>query len=468
MLTELYTHQRAAVEKMIGTRVGALFMEMGTGKSRVVIELARLRRRRISHVMWFAPVSLKLTVADEIRKHEADASIYVFDDETRPGNIPDAFWYVVGIESMSSSSRVFLTANALITPSTFVVVDESSYIKNHASKRTHRITSISERARYRIVLTGTPLSQGVVDLYAQMRFLSEKILGYRSFYSFARNHLEYSKKYPGMVVRAHNVGYLAAKIAPYVYQVTKEECLELPAKTYQTCRCVMSHTQREAYEQAKNEILFDLESVDDFDRLTILRLFSALQQIVCGFWRRKVDSGHVLEEYQHDRLDLLDEIVGQFRPSAKAIIWAKYRYDVNGICHRLRAVYGDGSVAEFHGGISERVRDAEIARWRPTDGARFLVATGSCGSHGLNLTEAEYVVFYSNTFKFAERQQAEARCHRIGQKNNVLYADLVCGSSIDERIQRSLWKKENIVDTFKREVDRVKDKGRWKKLVDAL
>ncbi len=468
MRPELYAHQRAAVEKMSGSRVGALFMEMGTGKSRVVVELARLRRGRIGRVIWFTPVALKATVAEEIRKHEPDARVYVFDAATRPGNLPEAFWYVVGIESMSSSRRVALAVNALITADTFVVVDESSYIKNHAAKRTVRITDMSARARYRIILTGTPLSQGVVDLYGQMRFLSEKILGYRSFHSFARNHLEYSEKYPGMVVRAHNVGYLAAKIAPYVYQVTKEECLELPEKTHQTYRCEMSHEQRDAYKRAKDEILFDLDTVDEFDRFTILRLFGALQQIVCGFWRRNSKSGRVIEEYRHERLDLFEEVVGRFRPGTKAIVWAKYRYDVRGICRCLRAGYGDESVAEFHGGLSERARDAEIGRWRPADGARFLVATGSCGSHGLNLTEAEYAVFYSNTFKYAERQQAEARCHRIGQEKKVVYVDLVCQGSIDERIQRSLWKKEDTVDAFKREVDKVKDRGQWKKLVEGL
>jgi len=117
-----------------------------------------------------------------------------------------------------------------------VICDESSYIKGHSAIRTNRITYISSRAKYRLALTGTPISQGVEDLFAQMRFLSPKILGYRSFYSFAANHLEYSDKYPGMVVRAHNLEYIAAKIQPYVYQVTKEECLDPAGQAIQLPR----------------------------------------------------------------------------------------------------------------------------------------------------------------------------------------------------------------------------------------
>ncbi len=156
----------------------------------------------------------------------------MFDDKTSANDLPrDAFWYIIGIESVSSSNRVAVAANSLTTTETAVIVDESSYIKGHNALRTQRITRYSEPARYRLALTGTPMSQGVQDLYAQMRFLSPKILGYNSFYSFAANHLEYSEKYPGLVVRAHNTAWLAAKIQPYVYQVTKEDaglCLPLP------------------------------------------------------------------------------------------------------------------------------------------------------------------------------------------------------------------------------------------------
>ena len=269
--TNLYKHQEAAVAKLLPTRVGALFCDMGTGKTRAAIELVYRRRQRIARVLWFCPVSLKETIAYEICKHTDAGPLCIFDDRTSQRTVPqNALWYVVGIESMSASSRVVLAANSLIDEATCVIVDESSYIKGHASLRTQRITAISERARYRLLLTGTPLSQGVVDLYAQMRFLSPAILGYSSFYSFAANHLEYSDKYPGKIVRAHNVPHLAAKIQPYVYQVTKAECLDLPPKLYDVAYYHLTPEQRGAYQQAKDELLPLEGDVSDYASMSSL------------------------------------------------------------------------------------------------------------------------------------------------------------------------------------------------------
>jgi SNF2 family DNA or RNA helicase len=464
--TELLPHQVAAVEKLCPIRLGALFADMGTGKSRMSIELAARRRTKISKIIWFCPVSLKETVQHEILKHTDCTSIYVFDDRTSALNLPPALWYIIGIESMSSSARVVSAVDRLIDEHTMVILDESSYIKGHNSMRTQRLTLICERARYRMILTGTPLSQGVVDLYAQMRFLSPKILGYNSFYSFTANHLEYSDKYPGKVVRAHNVEYLAAKIQPYVYQVTKKECLDLPPKLYETRYFKMTVEQREAYESAKAEIL--RIDPDRFDSSVILRLFTVLQQIVCGFWNRRDKNGEIKRlEFFHHRLYTLVDVILDIPENEKIIIWCKYRYDIEKIKKMLQERYGKESLAEFHGGLSERKRNQEIKRFRSE--ARFLLATQSTGGHGLTLNEARYVIFYNNTFKYADRLQAEDRCHRIGQEHKVTYIDIECSSSIDERISAALARKGNVLEAFREEVNKVKgDKKRVKELIEAL
>jgi len=456
--TDLLPHQRAAVEKVLPIRVGALFMQMGTGKSRTAIELVYRRQDKIDRVVWFCPVSLKETVRQEILKHTdcTPADICVFNDRTNERNVPTmVFWYIVGIETMSLSRRVIFTVNKIITESTMVILDESSYIKGHNAKRTNNITQLSKRARYRLILTGTPMSQGVVDLFAQMRFLSPKILGYSSFYSFAANHLEYSEKYPGMIVRAHNTEYLAAKIQPYVYQVTKKECLNLPRKTYETFYCTMTAEQWHYYELAKEEILMELLD-DEFSSIAIFRLFSVLQQIVCGFWNRKTKNGLKKLELEHERFDVLKEIISGIPSDEKIIIWAKYRYDIEQIGGLLESLHGPDAVAYFHGGLNEKKRNGQVQKFKAD--ARFFVATQSTGGHGLTLNEAHYVIFYNNTFKYSERLQAEDRCHRIGQENRVVYIDIECRNSIDERISQAMAKKGNAVEIFKREVDKIKDK----------
>ena len=175
-------HQEPAVDKLIRPRVGAAFMDMGTGKTRVAIELVKRRYDlgRVNRVVWFCPVSLRETIRHEIHKHTEGLDVNVFDHKTTDANLPDCFWHVIGIESMSQSDRLKMAAAALMTRNTFVIVDESTYIKGYRSARTCWITDISSKCRYRIILTGTPLTQGVVDLFAQVRFLSPDI-GLSSF-----------------------------------------------------------------------------------------------------------------------------------------------------------------------------------------------------------------------------------------------------------------------------------------------
>ena len=459
--TELLTHQKPAVEKLRRSRVGGLFMDMGTGKTRAAIDLAWLRRERIDHVVWLCPVSLKETICYEIIKHTdcGRAAIHVFTDRTTMRNLPAALWHIVGIESLSSSDRVTLAVNALVTERSFVVVDESSYIKGHDSLRTQCITLIGERARYRLILTGTPLSQGVEDLFAQMRFLSPKILGYKSFYSFAANHLVYSEDHPGLIIRSLRTDLLAKKIAPYTYQVTKDECLTLPPKLYDTRYCSLTPDQRRRYQQAKDEILFALDENEPYDEYVLFRLFGALQQIVCGFWNRRdpATGEQELLTLQHARLDVLLSILRDVPPAEKVIIWTKYHHTIQEIVAALREAYGDQTTAEFHGRLSEKSRHGQLERWRANTDCRFLVATQAAGGHGLTLNEASYVVFYSNEFKYSTRLQAEDRCHRIGQTRPVTYVDVVCHSTIDDRISRALGRKADAANEFRRQVNRVKD-----------
>ena len=449
-------HQVEAVAKLLPSRVGALFMDMGTGKSRTAIELARIRQEKIDRIIWFCPVSLKTTIRYEILKHttcRAD-QIYCFDQKTTENSVPfDKQWYVVGIESMSSSARALHSVISLIDERSMVIVDESTYIKGHRAKRTERITRISEEARYRLILTGTPITQGVVDLYAQMRFLDSKILGYKSFYSFAANHLEYSARNRGQIIRSLNVGWLTERIRPYVYQVTKEECLTLPKKLYSSWYCVLTKEQLDAYQAAKEDFFEDLLQYDD-DRwdglsngIAVFRLFSRLQAIACGLADGR--------EIPQTRIDLLEDII-TMQADSHIVIWTKYLAGIRQIEDRLKT--GGRPVYRFDGSLSEKCRDKAIEDWQAKGG--ILVATQSLGGHGLDLTAASTVIFYSCGFKYSEHVQAEDRCHRIGQTRPVTYVRLWADCGIENRIRLALEAKKNVLEMFKREVEKIKKTGK--------
>lgn len=455
--TRLLRHQVEAVTKMLPSRVGGLFMEMGTGKSRTTIELARLRQHKIDRVVWFCPVSLKPTVAFEILKHTdcSEDDVYIFDDKTNEDKIPiDRFWYVVGIESLSLSARALHSVMQVIDERTMVVVDESTYIKGHWAKRTKRVTHISAKARYRLILTGTPITQGVVDLYAQMRFLSPKILGYDSFYSFAANHLVYSTRNRGQIVHTLDYDWIIERIRPYVYQVTKSECLDLPPKIYVDRYCGLTKQQQDAYQKAKEDFADDLLRYNDDENglsngIAIFRLFSRLQGIACGF----LDG----EPIAHRRLNLLRNVLDEIKPQP-VVIWAKYRDSVRQI---VEAIQEDGGTAwAFDGSVPESKRQTVLDAWRSQGGC--LVATQSLGGHGLDLTAASTVIFYARGFKYSENVQAEDRCHRIGQSQSVTYVSLWADCGIEDRIADAMRRKGNALERLRAEVEKVKTSNKEK------
>jgi hypothetical protein len=474
--TDLMPHQVPAVAKLLPSRVGAMFMDMGTGKSRTLIELAKIRGEKWDRLFWFCPVSLKDTVLQQLFIHtDLDRSdIAVWGDKTSPERLPTAAVHIIGIESMSSSDRVVLAYMALVTERSFVVVDESSYIKGHYAKRSRRIINFSEKARYRMVLSGTPVTQGLIDLYSQMRFLSEKILGYKSFWSFANNHLEFEKKIDprtgrkrntGRIKRTYDADWVMARIAPYSYQVSKDECLDLPEKLYETRCFSMTDEQREAYDAAKQE--FSDRAFEEWETTAIYRLFTQLQRIVCGYTRNA--DGDIVD-LESRRPWLFTDTVKEIPESEPVIVWSKFHYCLDQITEALETQHGAGCVAHFHGKMSERRRANSLAEWRDhrNTGKRFFVATQGVGAHGLTLTESAYTVFYADTFKLAERLHAEDRNHRIGQGRRPVYTTIKCSGSIDERIGSNLDRKTLALAEFHRKLHALREAGMKEKAIELV
>ncbi|MFT6347071.1 MAG: SNF2 family DNA or RNA helicase [Psychromonas sp.] len=462
------THQDTAFMKMMKLRVGGLFMDMGTGKSLVVIMLAFLRRQKISKVVWCCPVSLKLNTHDQIMQHTSciPGDVNVFNNKTASHNLPNKFWHIVGLESLGSSDRVVMAMDRLIDDKTMLVVDESSFIKGHRSNRSQRLILLGGRARYRLVLNGTPISQGIEDLYTQITFLSTKILGYTSWYAFRRKHLEYSEHFKGMIKERYHTDWLGAKIAPYVYQVTKEECLTLPTKTTNYALVEMTGEQQAYYQDAKKA--FEEEAQDlDFDDMggAIFRLFSALQSVVNGVIpANNPGAGEAIDTLKNRELI---RHLGQLQ-GKHVVVWVKYRRSVASVQSCLEKELPDINISKYYGDMNEAQRADSLARWRRLGGV--FVATASCGGYGLTLVESHHALFYTNTFKYSERIQAEDRLHRIGQTLPVSYFDIWVNCGIEDRIRSAIGMKADALGVFRSEIDAVKDmgKGQLKNLIGSL
>lgn len=438
--TEMLDYQHDAYNKLRPIKIGALYMEMGTGKTRVALELIknRLDRGKIDNVLWLCPCSVKNDLRPNISDHADDSSLI----------------QIHGIESLSQSNRLYFKLLTMVSNTkTFLIVDESNLVKNHFAKRTDRIQELAKKCEYRIILNGTPVSRNEADLFAQWYILDWRILGYKSYWSFAANHLEYDKY--GKLRRVLNVDYLTEKIAPYTYTIEKKDCLTLPDKKYSEASYEMTEKQYLCYLDAFYSLMGE---IDEFDSTTIYKLFTGLQQVASG---NRITNTDPLESepifknpLENPRIQtLLKEVDGM---DEKIIIWCKFKKEIEDIAKVLSDKYGSDKVALFYGGINLKKRVEELERFK--NGAQFLIANKVCGGYGLNLQFCSHMIYYSNDFNWATRAQSEDRVHRIGQKNEVQIIDICSDAKIDHQILKNLSNKESLSDWFMRELGESRDK----------
>lgn len=434
MLTDLYPWQRAGVDKLIGIRVGALYMEMGTGKTRTALEMVqrRLDAGKISHVLWLCPCSVRENLREDIRKHSevAFAKIAIY-----------------GIESLSSSLTLYEKLIKYVRAgTTMIIVDESNLVKNPKAIRTRRITELASACRYKLILNGTPISRNEADLFAQWYLLDWRILGYRSFWSFAANHLEYDPEIPGKIRRTLNTDYLIEKIAPYSYQVKRDECFDLPDKLYTQVDTCMTAEQEEHYDEITDIMIMQL---DERIPETIYRMFAAAQAIISGLWVEDRNGHFVTRPMFDDPMDnprirdLLDYI--ETLGNEQAIIFCKYTHEIEAILSVLP------DAVPFYGKLNQKQRQKNLDAFR--NRARFLIANKTCAGYGLNLQFCHHVIYFSNDWDWATRAQSEDRVYRLGQESKVTVCDICAAHSLDAKIMRCLTRKENLSDAIKRELD---------------
>lgn len=394
-------NQQLAFDKLCKLKVGALFMEMGTGKTKIALDLICSKLHKVDYVLWICPYSLKNEIEAERGKWH-----------------PNLQMEVVGVETISSSDRTYLRLlKEVDKKKTFIVVDESLKIKNQEAKRTQRILKLGEFAQYKLILNGTPLSKNVLDLWTQMQFLSPKILD-MSYNQFKNTYCEYyvRGKLKNRVKAQHNIEHLVAKIRPYIF----DSELDIESKKdFQNYNYEMADLL--GYEEIKSNFL---NSYFDLGFVQTMSLFTLLQKHYCK---------------SASRMAIIESLINKIND--KVIVFVKF---LSSIPEGTMAVTGEVKLQDRKR-IIEEFKQGKF---------KVIYITYGCGAFGLNLQFCKHMIFAEHSFDYAQREQAEHRIYRMGQGEDVTYYNLWCNCGLERLIKGCLEKKVNLLEEVKKEIEK--------------
>ena len=460
--TKPYEHQLQALEASWQKEEYALLMDMGTGKSKVLIDTisALYDSGKIDSAVIFAPKGVyKNWVGKEIPAHmpehiECNTAYWASPLTVAHKDSIRAIWspnfdlhiLVMNIEALSVGKAEEVASKFIRSHQgkTLVAIDESTVIKNHKAKRTKAAVRVSKFAKYKRILTGSPITKSPLDLYSQFLFLDEELLGFRSYYAFCSRYADMVRRTTGshsyqQILGFRNLDELTQSIQPFSYRVTKDECLDLPDKNYIKRSIELTPEQKKIYNQLKKTAVAILDGMEMVSANAVITQLLRLHQVSCGFVN--TDDGLTIE-IKNNRLSELMSILEEV--NGKAIIWANYRHDIMQIEREIAKVYGSEAVASYFGDTPGEERQDIVNRFQEDDSLKFFVGQPRTGGYGLTLTAANTVIYYSNNYDLEVRLQSEDRAHRIGQTSSVTYIDLVAEKTVDEKIVTALRKKINI------------------------
>ena len=457
--TPPYAHQLKALEMSWNREVFAYFMEMGTGKSKVLLDnIAMLYDRgKINGALIVAPKGVYKNWHDsEIPAHLPDhiqnkavlwQSLIGQKQKLKLNSLfkveIDLHILIMNVEAFSTKKGVEFATKFLASHNALFAIDESTTIKNPGAKRTKNILKLSKEGKYRRILTGSPVTKSPLDLYTQCHFLDSYLLDHSSYYTFRTRYAimrtaNFSGRSVQLVVGYHNLEELTEKLKAFSYRVLKDDCLDLPPKTFMKRTIQLTAEQNKVYQQMKQMALAEMNG-KMITTATALTQLMRLHQITCGHFKADDDS---IQEIKNNRItelmDVLEEVEG------KAVIWAHYRHDIATIVREIEKKY-PMSVVTYYGDTSTENRQKAITKMQdPESKVRFLVGTPQTGGYGITLTGASTMIYYSNGYDLEKRQQSEARIDRIGQEKPMTYIDILAEDTVDERIVKALRKKVNI------------------------
>jgi len=326
----------------------------------------------------------------------------------------------------------------------FLIVDESHRFKEMASKRTKELVKLADTIEYKLILTGTPILNSPLDIFAQFRILC---CGFPEEYGFERNFYSFRARYfydknsgmpshvhfPDWQIRPESFKAINEKIYKHAMRVTKEECLDLPDELEEIFEVDMTDEQRKHYDAMRDEFITYVESEACVSQLAITKALR-LQQIASGFI--KLENGEVIRFKKTPRQEALKEFLATLSSEHKVIVWSVFKENytqIKEVCDELKLKY-----VEVHGEISNEQKFENVDKFNNDNQIRVFIGHPGSGGIGINLVSSTYSIFYSRSFNLGDYLQAKARNHRGGQTKKVTHIHLSTKNSLDEKITNAL------------------------------
>lgn len=446
-----YEHQRRIFEASRDLVAAAYFMEMRTGKTKLTLDVASWLWgvNAIDAVLVIAPNGVHAAWPTQIHEHVPEVvptSVEVYRSTMLPARrlqlmrhrTPSHLRIVaMNCEALAHASGVAAAEAFVAGQRVLLVVDESHKFKTPNASRTKALWKLAEKAAYKRLLTGTELTQGYQDLYAQYRILDRQLTGCRTYTEFKQQYCLLGGFENRQIVGYQNTKRLLEKVAPVTWSVSLSDCEDTPTHAWVEVPVELGPEQRRAYDQLVKEYTVQLEGGGQYEVDLGLTRLGKLLEITSGFLQ---PAEGTRQEYPSPRLGLTVELVEQAR--GKVLVWAAFQTDVV----RLRQAFTQAGIdcAVYYGGISDEECQQELARWRATAGCRVLILSLAKGAEGLMLADARTAIYYSRNFKYDHRTQSAKRNILWGDPTPRTYYDLIAPRTLDLKVLRALQKKGGI------------------------
>lgn len=329
-----------------------------------------------------------------------------------------------------------------------IICDESQRIKTHDAAQSKAIHRLGDRARYKLILSGTPVQNDAMDIFSQYRFLDPTIFG-QNYYTFRNRYAVMGGFNKKQVVGYRDMDELIRKEHSIAYRVTKEEAVDLPEQTFLNHIVTLDKKERGIYNQLKRDSVAQLEDGGQVTATTVLTRLLRLQQFTGGFLVE--DDAAKPQLVSRGKLDALADIIQDYviEGRKKLVIFARFIPEVMEIIKLATAMLNKThkSCVAIYGDIPKEQRGDIVKQFQTDPDTMVFVGQIDTAGTGITLTAADTCVYYSVNFNYATYSQSLSRIHRIGQKNRCTYIHLVTEKTVDETILRALARKEDLAKT---------------------